>query len=75
MDKIIKNFDSSVPAHVEWLKLIHDAAKKMDATWIEKVSKKNPFGVTIKPVDIPEIQFVLDAKYVDSIFEKKAHIL
>ena len=72
MDRIIKNFDPRLPEHVEWLKNIHDAAKKMDTTW---VSNGNPFGVKIKPVDIPEIQFVLDAKYVDAIFEKKAYIL
>ena len=28
MDRIIKNFDPSLPEHVEWLKIIHDAAKK-----------------------------------------------
>ena len=75
MDRIIRNFDPSLPEHVEWLKIIHDAAKKMDVTWIDKVSNGNPFGVKIKSVDIPEIQFVLDAKYVDAIFEKKAYIL
>ena len=75
MDKVFKEFDPSLPEHVVWLKIIHDAAKNMDSGWIEKVSNGNPFGVKIKPMDIPEVQFVLDAKYVDAIFEKKAYIL
>ena len=75
MDTIIKNFDSSSPEHVKWLANVHDCARNMEMSRLDKVVNKNPFGVVIKPLDIPEIQFVLDAKYVDAIFEKKAHIL
>ncbi len=75
MDKIFKEFDPSRKDHVEWLKLIHKTAKNMEKARLDVVFDNNPFSVKIKPIDIPEIQFVLDAKYTDAIFEKNAYIL
>lgn len=75
MDTIIKKFDPSKKEHVVWLALVHRSAKNMGEYRMDVVFDNNPFGVKIKPMDIPEIQFMLDSKYADAIFEKKAHIL
>ena len=75
MNKIINEFDPTRKNHVEWLRLVHQSAKKLEDVRLDVVVDNNPFGIKIKPIDIPEIQFVLDAKYTDAIFEKKAYIL
>ena len=75
MDTIIKKFDPTSPEHVKWLACVHMCARNMEKSRMDEVAKKNPFGIKINPLDIPEIQFVLDAKYVDAIFEKKAHLI
>tara|TARA_B110000977_G_C11058939_1_gene485169 strand:+ start:1125 stop:1352 length:228 start_codon:yes stop_codon:yes gene_type:complete len=75
MTSVVKLFDPSIQKHVEWLYLVHQTAKNLGDVRLEKVCNINPFGLTIKVMDIPEIQFLLDAKYTDAIFEKKAHIL
>jgi len=75
MDQIIKKFNPQNEEHVKWLKTLHDGAKNLENVRLDTIADNNPFGVKIKPVNIPEVQFVLDAKYTDAIFEKKAHIL
>jgi len=75
MDKIFKNFNPKSIEHVKWLASIHKYAHNMEKSILDEIININPFDVKIKPLDIPEIQFVLDAKYVDAIFEKKAYIL
>lgn len=75
MNTIVQNFDPSMKEHVEWLYLIHKSAKNIENVRLDTIFDNNPFGVKVKPIDIPEIQFIMDAKYTDAIFEKKAYIL
>ena len=75
MNNIINKFDPTSPEHVKWLACVHMSARNMEKMRMDEIANKNPFGVKINPLDIPEIQFLLDAKYVDAILEKKAHIL
>ena len=75
MEKIFKNFNPNSMEHVKWLQCIHRYGHTMDVSTLNQINNTNPFIDKIKPLDIPEIQFVLDAKYVEAIFEKKAYIL
>ena len=54
MTSVVKLFDPSIQKHVEWLYLVHQTAKNLGDVRLEKVCNINPFGLTIKVMDIPD---------------------
>lgn len=74
MDKIIRNFDTTNSRHVLWLRNVHNMAKNLAEANLELLCNENPWGAKLRPIDIAELQFVLDAKYTEAVFDGKAFI-
>lgn len=65
-------FDPMSEAHVRWLKsviLADGVKKKTDCV------KNNPFGWKSDAGDLPQLLFVLSAKYTKALFENRAFII
>jgi len=74
MNHIVKNFDPMIEKHVMWLKKLHDETKNLSEGRLAEAVKENPFNKKVDPTSIPELHFVLSAKYTGAVLSKKAWI-
>ena len=74
MDTILRKFDPKVREHVLFLKKLNDLSKNLSDGRIDDICENNPWTISVKPLDIPQLHFCLAAKYTDSVLSKTAWI-
>ena len=83
--KVLKAFDPMNPDHVSWFQELSKISETMNLnpieqekffqkTSLEQITKNNPMGEKINPIDFPMVHFGIAMKYANAVLSHKAWI-